>query len=689
MTRRAILAVFLLLFCSALAVHAYETENVFVVVIDGLRNEEAFDDPDHQFIPHIWNDLRPEGTIYTEFYNDFQTTYTTPGHEAIVTGQWHFHPNLKDGARFGDARPEAPTIFEYFRYHTGLPQGSSMVVTGKDNNIRLDWSLEPAYGPYYSALMFKGGNDDQTYALLAEKLADHKPNLVLVNLRTVDNMGHTGDWNAYTDAIINADSLVYRIWTELIQGDEDYMDTTTMIVTSDHGRNDDNVGFKDHGGMSHSNRHVLFLALGPDTPENRSISERRYLIDIAATVGELLGFPTPFSHGQVMTGIFHSYLNSDPRIRVYRKNPRIATFSGAVFVVWSENDSDDMGNERVYLMHKYPGEQSFTDPVLINDPPVARWAFYPSVTANIQGLHVVWLDGRTLDGINDSWSIYYRRSPDWGGTWEDEKPIVTSTFEWEDAGLEVVAEPEIMSTRLGELIVTVRFKGWSKKITSFRSTDKGKTWKEFEVDPGNAFPRQYSPIELSKPNEVAIAWIEMALTPGETSSYNWEIFFKRSVNGAKTWNNLNRLTYHAGYSDRPKLACSGENLITVWADRDVSGAPWKLYVRSSEDKGKKWGQTENITTGPSAWEPSVVWNAGRDEFYLVWTDYESDLPDLKASRSNNGLIWGAIEDVIDNPGGALRRNPQVGCTTDGSLHMVWEELDSSTGDWEIKTTTLY
>ena len=161
------------------------------------------------------------------------------------------------------------------------------------------------------------------------------------------------------------------------------------------------------------------------------------------------------------------------------------------------------------------------------------------------------------------------------------------------------------------------------------------------------------------------------------------------MNGGKTWKNLNRLTYHAGYSDRPKLAWSGENLIIVWADRDVSGAPWKLYVRSSQDVGKTWGNTESIMMGPPAWEPAVVWNAAREEFYLVWTDYESDLPDLKASKSKNGLIWGATEDVMDNPSGALRRNPQVCCTTDGSLHMVWEELDSSTGDWEIKTTTLH
>lgn len=112
---------------------AYTTENVFVVVIDGLRNNEAFEDADHDLIPHIWNDLRPQGTIYTEFYNDYLTTFTTPGHMAIVTGQWHVAPNLANVVSGGiyDVRPEAPTIFEYFRYHTGKPKASCLVVTGK------------------------------------------------------------------------------------------------------------------------------------------------------------------------------------------------------------------------------------------------------------------------------------------------------------------------------------------------------------------------------------------------------------------------------------------------------------------------------------------------------------------------------------------------------------------------------
>jgi hypothetical protein len=185
-----------------------------------------------------------------------------------------------------------------------------------------------------------------------------------------------------------------------------------------------------------------------------------------------------------------------------------------------------------------------------------------------------------------------------------------------------------------------------------------------------------------------MTWVEMAATPGEANSYNYEVFFKRTLNGGKTWRDLERLTYDAGYSDGPKLAWSGENLIAVWADRDVSGAPWELHVRSSKNKGNTWGEAGAITTGSSAWKPAMVWNSLGGEFFLVWTDYESGLPDLRMSTSADGENWTPPGVLSPNANNTFRHNPQVGYT-EGKLYVVWEELDSSTGEWVIETATVY
>ncbi len=218
--------------------------------------------------------------------------------------------------------------------------------------------------------------------------------------------------------------------------------------------------------------------------------------------------------------------------------------------------------------------------------------------------------------------------------------------------------------------------------------DKGKTWEEFGIDEYNSFPRQLNPLFLSKPYEIAVTWIDMALTPGSASSRNWEIFFKRSLNGGTTWKNLNRLTYDAGYSDRPKLAWSGEDLMTIWADRDRSGAPWELQYRISQNKGKNWGAVRTIPTGTSACEPAVIWNPTKGKFFVIWTDYQLGFPDLRISTSKNGEGWTPPTEIANNSNNAFRRNPQVGCTEDGSLHIVWEELDPITRDWVIGTATL-
>lgn len=134
-----------------------------------------------------------------------------------------------------------------------------------------------------------------------------------------------------------------------------------------------------------------------------------------------------------------------------------------------------------------------------------------------------------LDGIHDTWSVYYRKSPDYGSTWENEQLIATSTFESADPlSMEIVGEPEIISNELGELIITVRYKrgsGQNRRITSFRSADGGRNWVEIMVKQDNFSPIQYNPITMEGPKEASMVWIDLAPTPNKSNYYNWEVFF--------------------------------------------------------------------------------------------------------------------------------------------------------------------
>lgn len=79
-----------------------------------------------------------------------------------------------------------------------------------------------------------------------------------------------------------------------------------MFVTNDHGRHLDtvSVGFSSHGDGCEGCRHVMFYAYGPDFKQNVVVNNPRDLIDISATIAELLQFKMPYGKGQVMMELF-------------------------------------------------------------------------------------------------------------------------------------------------------------------------------------------------------------------------------------------------------------------------------------------------------------------------------------------------------------------------------------------------
>jgi hypothetical protein len=265
------------------------SQNVIIVVIDGARYSETFGS-DSLYIPHIWNQLRPIGTIWTNFYND-GLTKTDPGHSTIASGVWQIIDNK------GVGRPEQPTVFEYFRKYTTASEKATAVVVGKYKLDILTYSTHPDYGAKYKATSYISSNDTSVLSDVKKILSFNHPRIMMINLPNVDSAGHTGDWAKYLTAIHNADSLIWNLW-QILQSDSIYRNTTTLFITNDHGRHDNtHGGFKSHGDSCEGCRHILCVAVGRGFQAHRIINQRRTQCDIAPTVGELLSFPTPFSIG--------------------------------------------------------------------------------------------------------------------------------------------------------------------------------------------------------------------------------------------------------------------------------------------------------------------------------------------------------------------------------------------------------
>jgi len=278
----------------------YETDNVFMVFIDGVRYTESFGNATHELIPHIWNDMRPNGTIHTEFRN-MGLTETVPGHASAMTGTWQPLPN--DGTQ----RPSKPTVFEVYRKETGAEKSDVWVVSGKNKLEALTYSTANGYGMSYQA-SFRGAavewNDTSTWGEVEDVMDNHHPSMMMVNLAETDIDAHTGSWDAYTTALRGADKIVWRLWKK-IQADPVYKDKTTLIVTDDHGRHDPaNGDFQHHGDGCEGCRHIMYLAIGPDIKKGVELSTpQNTLVDVAPTTALLMGFEMPSTTGEVMEDV--------------------------------------------------------------------------------------------------------------------------------------------------------------------------------------------------------------------------------------------------------------------------------------------------------------------------------------------------------------------------------------------------
>jgi hypothetical protein len=279
------------------SVFPQQTQNIFIIVIDGARYSETFGDPSHQYIPKIWNQLKPQGTIYTSFYNQ-GVTQTNSGHSSILTGTWQAIAN--DGTE----RPHKPTLFEYYRKETGALASENYVILGKDKLDILAYSDYAGFGVAFTSSIQTSTSqyDDLTaFNNIKTVINSSHPKLAIVNLAGTDRAGHDGPWSNYVTKLRIADSLVYEFWN-FIQADPVYQNKTTVFVTNDHGRHLDGIvdGFRGHGDGCSGCRHISLLVLGPDTPAGITDTTTRTQIDIAPTVALLLKFNSTFSVGTLI-----------------------------------------------------------------------------------------------------------------------------------------------------------------------------------------------------------------------------------------------------------------------------------------------------------------------------------------------------------------------------------------------------
>jgi len=286
----------------------YKTKNVIIVSMDGVRYSETFGDPKRELIPNV-SKLEKEGTLFSQCFNT-GVTITRQGHSTIATGTWQDVP-------LAGPRQTMPTVGEYARNELGWGPADCWVIFGKGMYSYAHYSSFPTYGEKYapSFVISIGENnvedDKKVLAKVLEVMESDKPKLLFINFGVTDHTAHTNKWELYTEAIQNCDLMVGKLW-EKVQSTPGYQNSTTLVFTTDHGRHSDKPdqlkgGFAHHGDACPGCQHVFLLIIGPDANRGVVVDRRVLQIDVAPTVGELLGFQTPLAEGSVLADCFVQY----------------------------------------------------------------------------------------------------------------------------------------------------------------------------------------------------------------------------------------------------------------------------------------------------------------------------------------------------------------------------------------------
>jgi len=656
------------------APYCCQTKSLFIAIVDGIRDTEAFDDPEHRFIPHLWNDLRPQGTIYQNFYNHAET-YTTPANQAILDGVWDFAPNTGKLP----LHPLWPTVFEYYRRaHPDVPANKVWAVVGKEHTSHLNYSLHPYYGTSVGAqLSFPALEEDAvTWQRMQQVMDQYHPDLVYFHLGQVDAEGHTGDWQRYSDAIRQADTIVNALWDK-IQSDPYYKDRTTLFVTTDHGRHDDaHGGFRDHGGLSEGDKRCIFLALGPDIRRGETIATPAEQTDIAPTVGALMGFPTPLVEGHVLTRMLSYDLPPSPNPSAFAigvsepwttatllsspaspaDRPVIAANQGNLYVAWTDQRT---GHREIFFRRRVAGETAWTAAEQVSNSGVE--ARKPSIVADDKGAWVSWLDYR--DG---NWALFERRYLI-GTGWLPEQRVLGSQLESPTAtDPEMLWYPALARTA-GRVISLVPVyhglitdgRGRVQAIT--QSADGALLTNHTVSESGHAQLGQHHQVTAQGLSaQVYAAWNQLYAD-------HWQVFYAHSEDEGNSWSSPTRIISERTDVVQPTLALWADGVALAWADAHTGRM--QVYLRYRQGIGS-WSTPLSLSNSPGgAWHPTMAASSGRLE--LVWEDYRDGKGNLYwRESSDGGQTWRPTTQIVQSTG--FSTVPQLAADSKG-VYLVWQE----------------
>ena len=319
------------------------TENVFLIISDGLRWQEVFSGAEEQLmtqesggvkntnalrqafwretpearrqalLPFFWNEIAKRGQLFGNQTKGSVSRVTNgknfsyPGYNEITTGAPD--PRVDSNDKIPNRNV---TVFEWLN---GRPRFRNRVaVLGTWDVFPYIFNVERSHLPVWPAWEEKMSRyevaapqhitelmrdttelfDGVTYdSFLAHTALDYvkrkKPRVTFIGFGETDEYAHAGRYDQYLKSAQRVDKFVQRLW-QTVQSIPQYRGKTTMVLTADHGRGTE-AQWRDHGEKIQSSEGDWIAIIGPDTPP---LGERTNCApvtqgQIAATIAALLG----------------------------------------------------------------------------------------------------------------------------------------------------------------------------------------------------------------------------------------------------------------------------------------------------------------------------------------------------------------------------------------------------------------
>lgn len=326
------------------------TENVVLIVTDGLRWQDLFRGPERRLmsraaggvadttallrdfwrddprarrkvlLPFLWDDVAARGALFgnqdlgsiARITNTFRFSY--PGYSELITG--FFDPRINSNAY--PANPNV-SVFEWlarqprFRGKVGAvatwdvirnvfnePRAGIDVLDGWDEPFPGALGNDPRRALvnelYRTSVRYWPGVAFDAPMQLAAKeyIRLRRPRVLFVGYGETDEWAHARRYDLTLRAARQVDAFVRDLWA-FMQGIRQYRGRTTFIITTDHGRGSGD-DWTDHGQEVAGAEDIWIAVLGPDTPPLGEVRGGTAVqqAQVAATIAALLGLEAEF-----------------------------------------------------------------------------------------------------------------------------------------------------------------------------------------------------------------------------------------------------------------------------------------------------------------------------------------------------------------------------------------------------------